>query len=399
MVRSVMASRWNSSNPFATAMRNRIRTLGAEPAERCSYQARINVGPSGSAIRSALFACLFILSASALYAQGLPRESVDESSREAARAAVYNASAGVNAPKTVALDADGTVQYDHAGDTVYRTVDRDTYGNAQGQQYDLAADGAFEGQTILVLHLYTGEGFDFSYPEAALRDKGFSVVRYRDYPPSPEQFRTDLDSACQLWIISDATSKLSEEHITMIKTYFDRGYGVYIWGDNEPYYADANRVAQALFGGSMEGNTEGDQPVGIQKDRLSPGIREGHDVTTGLETVYEGVTIATLAEHSNLTPLIYGSAGNLVSAAYEKDGKRAILDGGFTRLYCKWETAGTDRFVVNAASWLVNVDNFELSEVGDDGESPEARLRFPLTEVAMLSVESGIVASLALVRG
>ena len=122
-------------------------------------------------------------------------------------------------------------------------------------------------------------------------------------------------------------------------------------------------------------------------------------MTTGLETVYEGVTIATLAEHSNLTPLIYGSAGNLVSAAYEKDGKRAILDGGFTRLYCKWETAGTDRFVVNAASWLVNVDNFELSEVGDDGESPEARLRFPLTEVAMLSVEAGIVASLALVRG
>ena len=90
---------------------------------------------------------------------------------------------------------------------------------------------------------------------------------------------------------------------------------------------------------------------------------------------------------------------DLVSAAYEKDGKRAILDGGFTRLYCKWETAGTDRFVVNAASWLVNVDNFELSEVGDDGESPEARLRFPLTEVAMLSVEAGIVASLALVRG
>ena len=147
----------------------------------------------------------------------------------------------------------------------------------------------------------------------------------------------------------------------MIKTYFDRGYGVYIWGDNSPYYADANKVAEALFGGSMEGNLYGDQPVGIQSGELSPGIREGHDVTTGLETVYEGITIATLAEQSNLTPLVYGSAGNLISAAYEKDGKRAILDGGFTRLYIKWETAGTDRFVKNAAAWLVNIDNFELS--------------------------------------
>lgn len=376
-------------------MRKRIRTIETGLEEVRSCQIGINAGPFGRAMRSALFTCLFLLSASALYAQGAPRESVDESSRQVARAAVYNASAGVNAPKSVARDADGAVQYDRSGDTIYRTVAKDEYGNAQGEQYDLAAEGAFEGQTILVLHLYTGEGFDFSYPEGALRDKGFSIVRYENHPPSPEQFKRDLDSACQLWIISDATSKLSDEHIRMIKIYFDRGYGVYIWGDNEPYYADANKVAQALFGGSMEGNLAGDQPVGIQKDRSSPGIREGHDVTTGLETVYEGITIASLAEHSNLTPLIYGSAGNLVSAAYEKDGKRAILDGGFTRLYYKWETAGTDRFVVNAASWLVNVDNFELSNVRDDVESPESRLTLPLTEVAVLSVESGIVGSLS----
>lgn len=323
-------------------------------------RARANTG-SFVLMRAVIFTCLLILSASVSYAQGAPRQLVDEGSKADVRAAMYNESAGVNAPRKALLSADGNVALDRSGDTIYTVVDKDGYGNAQGTQYDLAPDGAFEGQTVLVLHLYTGEGFDFENPRKALEEKGFSVVRYKDYPPSPEQLKADLDKACQLWIISDANSKLSDEHIRMIQIYFERGYGVYIWGDNSPYYADANKVAQALFGGSMEGNTMGDQPVGIQKDASSPGIHEGHDVTTGLETVYEGITIATLGEHNDLTPLIYGSAGNLISAAYEKDGRRAILDGGFTRLYVKWETAGTDRFVKNAAAWLVNIDNFELS--------------------------------------
>ncbi|MDB4958533.1 MAG: hypothetical protein JWO36_6102 [Myxococcales bacterium] len=36
----------------------------------------------------------------------------------------------------------------------------------------------------------------------------------------------------------------------------------------------------------------------------------------------------------------------------------AIFDGGFTRLYLQWDTAGTARYVKNAASWLVNAEKF-----------------------------------------
>ena len=38
--------------------------------------------------------------------------------------------------------------------------------------------------------------------------------------------------------------------------------------------------------------------------------------------------------------------------------KRLIFDGGFTRLYCNWDTAGTGRYVKNAAAWLANVERF-----------------------------------------
>ena len=80
--------------------------------------------------------------------------------------------------------------------------------------------------------------------------------------------------------------------------------------------------------------------------------------TRTTETVYEGVTIATIDSNQSLTPLIWGSANNVVTAAFEQDGKRALFDGGFTRLYLGWETAGTARYVKNAAAWLTNVERF-----------------------------------------
>jgi hypothetical protein len=272
----------------------------------------------------------------------------------------YNAVAGSNVPMVAEKDHQGNLKKNDKGDVIYKEIQRDSYGNAQGNQYDLAVDGAFEGQTILVLQLYAESSFDFKSPEKALKEKGFGVFRYISNPPDAVQLKKDLSQSCQLWIISDSYSKLNDDHLKVIKQFFDDGHGIYIWGDNDPYYADANKVANYLFDGEMTGNLMGDHPVGIQVDKTSPGIREGHLVTTGLETVYEGITIATISENESLQPLIYGSEGNLVTAVYEKNGKRAILDGGFTRLYYKWETAGTDRYVKNAAAWLVNMENLSL---------------------------------------
>jgi len=237
-------------------------------------------------------------------------------------------------------------------------VEADQHGNAQGNQYDLAVDGAFEGETVAVLHLYTGEGFDFSLPKAALKEKGFSVYRWIDNPPTPKELEEKLKKACQLWIISSNVQKLNEEHLKVIKKFFDSGKGVYIWGDNDPYYADANYVAEYLFDVKMLGNLPGDVVVGLNNQGKNVGLMPKHLITTGLEYVYEGITIATIQKTSLLKPLIYGHEGNLVAAFFDQDGKRAILDGGFTRLYYSWDHAGTGRYVKNAAAWLVNYERF-----------------------------------------
>ena len=77
-----------------------------------------------------------------------------------------------------------------------------------------------------------------------------------------------------------------------------------------------------------------------------------------------------------MVPLVYGSENNLITSVYEKDNKRAMIDGAFTRLFCRctarlhcvlcapyfcvwrayrWgECAGTERFIQNCAAWLAN---------------------------------------------
>ena len=284
--------------------------------------------------------------------------------------AQYNDSAGQSAPQMESVrvkkvDKDtGKVTYQQ----VERKVRRDTYGNAAGSQHDLAVDGAFEGQTIAVIQLYS---FPFDKPREALKRKGFSVYRWNG-APTVKQLEEGLEKANQLWIISDASRHLSDEHIAAIKKFYDAGHGVYIWGDNAPYYADANAISQALIGAEMKGDLHGNQPVGIREKEGTPGLVPDHLLTTGLEHIYEGITIATIQPNQHLEPLIFGSANNLVTAYYEGEGKRLIIDGGFTRLYNQWDTAGTGRYIVNAAAWLANYERFGDAVLakgfGKDGE-------------------------------
>ncbi|MBU8897585.1 hypothetical protein KRR26_18370 [Corallococcus sp. M34] len=284
-------------------------------------------------------------------------------------AAQYTSVAGDNIPvervREQVRRADGVVETQE----VVRPVARDDFGNARGNQNDLAIDGAFDGQTVAVLQLYTGEGFDFSLPEAALKEKGFSVSRWVNEPPSPEELNKALQKACQLWILSDSRRHLSDAHLKVIRKFFDAGHGIYLWGDNAPYYEDANAVGNALFGAYLSGNVHGDQTVGLQVEPDGPGLLRRHLLTTGLEFLYEGITISGLVAGRHLKPLLYGSAGILVAAFYDKRGKRALFDGGYTRLFVKWDTAGTARYVKNAAAWLANAERFGDAVVAQGARS------------------------------
>jgi hypothetical protein len=248
-------------------------------------------------------------------------------------------------------------------------IARDTYGNAQGSKYDLAVDGAFDGQTILVIDFYSGQynysASEFSGVKEAVKEKGFSVVHMFNAPP-PDQLEKLLAKSNQFWLVAscDNQTHLTAEQNQVIKRYFESGHGVYLWGDNDPCNADADKLASLLIDARVQGDLPGDQTVGISQGAGRPGVVKNHLLGTGVEHIYEGVTVATVKPTNALTPVIYGSAGNLVAAAYEQDGKRLIVDGGFTRMYYKWDSAGTGRYIKNAAAWLANFEHFGSQVLG-----------------------------------
>lgn len=108
----------------------------------------------------------------------------------------------------------------------------------------------------------------------------------------------------------------------------------------------------------MSGAYLGDYVLTIQTREKQPGIIKNHPITTGLQNFYEGITISNVKLVQDLKPLVYSSDGLVVTAYYEKSGRRCLIDGGYTRLYYKWNSAGTNRFVVNCAAWLTNIERF-----------------------------------------
>jgi len=240
---------------------------------------------------------------------------------------------------------------------------KDSYGNANGNQYDLAVDGAFTGQTIVVLQLYS---FDFEGPRAALAEKGFSVYRFNG-APDPKDLREALAKANQLWVISSTSLTLNEEHAKAIKEFYETGKGVYIWGDNDPCNADANFVANYLIGASLSGDYYADKTLGLKENEGTIGIRKDHLISTGIQQFYEGITISHVNDPNELTtPLMWSTDGQIVAAIVDDQQHRLIIDGGFTRLYYKWDSAGTGRYIKNAAAWLANFERF-----GDEVVSEE----------------------------
>ena len=240
-----------------------------------------------------------------------------------------------------------------AGQNQIASAGADQYGNASGSQYDLIQDGSVTEAKVVVLNLFSDE-VKLDQPKAALERKGFTLVELRDCARLPEQ----LADAAELWIISDMRQHLTPGALDAIESFFRGGRGLYLWGDNDPYFVDANLVSQRLFNVAMFGNTPGDQVVSMMTQGKKSGLVPGHLVTTGLVNIYEGGTIAEVPTTEVLRPLVYGSNGRVVTAYFDHDGRRAIVDGGFTRLYYKWESAGTDRYIVNAAAWLLNIERF-----------------------------------------
>ena len=278
---------------------------------------------------------------------------------------------------------------ENAGRTKFhKSVKRDQFNNAVGPEYDLSPDNAFTGQRILVLQLYSDGDFSFAKPKASLERKGFAVDLYTRMP-SVEVFTDALKRACQLWVISTHKAPsarhpapcsvpwgppggpgatVTAAYMPAIQKLVDLKKGLFIWGDNDPYNADANFILAHLtqtHSLSLTGNYMGDTVLSEAEGERGwemPGFYNGDNrnlVFTGIESIYEGETIASIkGPTKEYRSIMRASDGQVVTGVHDRDGVRIMIDGGFTRLFdSRWDrTAGTARFVTNAACWLYNFE-------------------------------------------
>lgn len=244
----------------------------------------------------------------------------------------------------VKIHADGYV------DTTYRNVD--IHEGIEGDSVIELCIHLLRKPKVFLIELCR-EGHYNSLSSTLLKE-GYEVVLYSTARANNiERFRSDLDSGnCQIWIIADWENHLSAECCNLICEYYNKGVGLYILADNHPYYADANVILRKLFGFQMEGDCGGCATLSRKEGKGTSGIVAGHPLTNGVNSLFEGVSVSYFSPINGFTPIAYNSCGKVFIACKENDGKRVIVDGGFTRLFDKYWANDLNVFVVNCAKWL-----------------------------------------------
>lgn len=231
----------------------------------------------------------------------------------------------------------------------------------------IATNKTFKGYKIVVLNLLTSDGWDAPIGKAIMANsmqslikKGFHVKVYAvNDVNNIKKIRQDLsDDRSQLWVISDKKCHLSKNMYDLIYEHFNKGRGLYIWSDNDPFFADSNVILDKLFNTKMVGNYDGQKVLSVQLWECGSGIVKSHPIAIGVKDFYEGATISRVDVMKELKPLTYSSEGYVLMAYYDLQEKKALIDGGFTRLYYNWDSTDTDKLVVNCAIWLTNLEKF-----------------------------------------
>jgi len=232
-------------------------------------------------------------------------------------------------------------------------VEYDKYNNPVGAAFDLGRDNAFSEFTLLIGLFYP---CSMEPVLAALRTKGFRVTVTKDMA----DFEAKLPTAHTAWVISN-DSAVSSSFARALTAYHQSGRGLMIYGDNEPLFTHAN-VFLDQFGIQLIGNYYGNLLMHYSESASPGNVKTGefcsHEVLTGMEHLYEGITIC----HPSSVPADWlllardtkGDPTVIVYPGSEAPRRgRIVVDNGFTKLYCSWDNAGTGRYICNAAVWLL----------------------------------------------
>jgi len=235
-------------------------------------------------------------------------------------------------------------------------------GNEERQEYDLGKDGAFSDFSILVGCFY------YEIPSSwnnnagkALTQKGFRVT----FTTDEREFIKHLLSQTSFdvtWIISNSSTSLSASEQAQFKAavlnFHRSGRGLFIYGDNDPWYVQANWILPDIVGTTLVGNTPGSRVLSYGNSKLPGEFDSENLIFSGINYLFEGITICYPAGDGKLTHLATSSDGKACISFMDSTPEhgRVLVDTGFTKLYLQWDGAGQARYVVNGTVYLVDVE-------------------------------------------
>ncbi len=255
----------------------------------------------------------------------------------------------------------------------------DTFGNPNDPNGSLARDNEFKGKRLLAWGLESGDHkrmvFTADNPVwLTLKKKGFEV-RFESGKFDPKWLK-DTD---QLWVFASPFSGMDEAGYAAVEEFVKGGKGLYLLADNDPYTAEAVVLARRLWGTTVNGNYLGTKIAVVRERKLTkaqvakytrssrdfstlgPYEVDDHPLLTGINFLYEGITISHVGPCDKLATAILASDKQILMAVSKVPGQRVVIDCGFTRYYYgttdsmrfATKTAGTVRMAENVAAYLM----------------------------------------------
>lgn len=239
----------------------------------------------------------------------------------------------------------------------------DKDGNPIGSIYDLGSDGGFSKFKIIIGKFYSEPGFSVNDLEQnavkALKEKGFQVF----ITENEDEFLQKLLDYDQAWIISFCmeTPIKNKTFANKVQEFHLAGKGLMLWEDNDSKpNTRTNQVLQLLFNMQVQGNSLGTKKMMPSADGLTAQtFNKSHPVMHGIMSLYEGTTICHPTTVPNTVKVLATSSfhhPNIMCVDKTNTSGAVLIDCGFTKLFSTlWDTAGTSRYVKNAACWLTGI--------------------------------------------
>lgn len=142
---------------------------------------------------------------------------------------------------------------------------------------------------------------------------------------------TTFESYSQLWIFSSGSNNLSTTNLNIIQEYIGSGKGVYLGAENEPFWEEANMIAESIWNTSFYGNQIGENTT-LNKDRSVKTVETASVLDVAETDFYQGNTVAVFPLHPSFTVLSWVNDEPLLLHTREEN-QNVIIDGGYSRFF------------------------------------------------------------------